>query len=267
MFALGGGDRDRDGKLMLPRLPTPVERAALQRRRDELGRWLLGGPRDFARVKALVATMLQGFGSKASTQEESELVYAQYAYALGGLPTWAIERACNRFASGGVSARDVGADKLDLTWGPSSAMIAVVARNIVAPLHRELRAVGDVLGGAPATRSESPEERESGKAAVASMTEEARSRMAAAGLEREQDAQRRAAAAKERGRAQLEARRREYVDAGLPAPEGDLFSSLPLLLASGWRIEDDAGDRRVLVAPPVRAPLTARETRDNEMGS
>lgn len=268
LSALGGGERDRDGRLYLPRILTPVERAELQKRKNALfDKWCKSGA-EFARIKAVVATMLLGFSTRAATAEEQNTINSQYAYTLSKLPAWAVERACLRFGSGDVRAADVGAKTLDLTWGPSSAQIGRVATSLYEPLYRELRAISDVLAGVPTPRTETNEEREKGKEAIAGMLSDAKSKMAGDQLLETEATARRSEASRERSRMQTDARRREYVDAGLPAPAGETFTSLPMMLHMGWRIEESPSGGSLLVAPHRRTASEHRgSTRDNEMGS
>lgn len=268
LSTLGVGERDRDGKLMLQRPLTPPERVMLQRRRDVLFKnFMQSGPRDHSRIKALVATMRLGFSSKASTSDEEDVINAQYAYALSIIPIWAIERACMRFASANVTAADVGVKVLDLTWGPSTAMIAHLARSISQPVHKEARAIADLIAGVPAPRSESTEDRAKNAEAIAKMTAETVARLSMDSIERETDDRRRSDAMRERAAAQLEMRRQEYRDAGLEPPKGTTFASLPMTLKLGWSIQDSPTGGRVLVAPRRAPGPERRPTKDNEMGS
>lgn len=268
LSTFGGGERDRDGKLMLPRPLTPPERVMLQKRRDVLFKnFMQSSPRDHSRVKALVAMMRLGFSSKASTEDEEDVINGQYAYALANIPAWAVERACMRFASANVTAADVGVKVLDLTWGPSTAMIAHLARSISQPVHKEARAIADLIAGVPAPRTEAPEDRARNAEAISKMTAETVAQLSMDSIEREADDRRRSDAMRERAAAQLEMRRQEYRDAGLEPPTGTTFASLPMTLKLGWSIQDSPSGGRILVAPRQAPGPGRRPTLDNEMGS
>lgn len=236
---------DRAGApVELARALKVEERSMLARRKETLDAWL--SPSSPSRAAASLSRMLSGMRGEAVGEEDAEVISAQYAFALRDLPFWAIERACQRFASGLVRPQEIGAKSLDVGFRPSTAQVATVARALSEPLERERDELdrilrGVVAGARPITRSRGSGASVDAHLAGADEAEVERRRRRTEEIKaRQPEVERRTNAA----------RAEEYRRAGLrpPEPRGGLITSLPMMLKMGHTIEE-IGDEKVLLGP------------------
>lgn len=245
---ISNGDRDSDGKLLLRRALTKPERAMLQDRARAVGPWTVPGSRE--RIVAAVTSMLVGWaaGGKSLTIREAGAIASQYAATLASQPTWAVERACLRFAQGSVTAEEVKAKSVDWSYPPTSAQVWMVTNDLSRHVRQEAVNIGAILRGT--VRAEmSAEERERMDAATAAWLEQSGARGRSAAIERE-------SARPLDDRKMADAALREYDRLGISRPAiqpGGLVTTPQLLLGMGWTIEAVNG-QNVLVAPPMEPP-------------
>lgn len=259
--------RDSGGRTLLRRALEAPERVSLREREKELLPWLVKpGHQD---LKSIMLAMFVGFAQRSETEEESEVKALQYAYALSSIPAWAVKRACDRFATGQVTAEEVGEKRaLARAYCPSTAHVALVARKFAEPLQRENVRIRAALAGIAPPPVQTDEEHAASAQRVEAMLADTRKHMAVKHLEEaEREARRREERAVETRKRDLEERRAEYLAAGLEPPpvKNGIVTSLSMMLHMGWTIGEHSG-RRMLIAPPRAAPRP-RETQIGEMGS
>jgi hypothetical protein len=245
MSAVITGERDDRYNAILRRALTPAERQALTKRAGEIAPLLERA--QYRKSAKIISEMLAGFGSSRASEDEAEVVAAQYAAALAGHPLWAIERACGRFSRGEVDADEVGAKHLDRAFAPSTAQLAMIAKKIVKPFEDDLIRIKMICGGTVVPEEISPEERERVGKKVAAFAAERRREEDSADEERRQSTQR-----------SLENTRNlvlaEYRQAGIAPVYSDngTLCSISLYRSLGYTIEEIDG-RRALVAPAKAA--------------
>lgn len=250
LLTLTTGDRDQRGNFVLREPLTPQQRESLQIRSAALGPWLASAPRHAA--AAAVTRMLIGFAGKPMSEKEATAVAAQYVGAMHGVPIWAVERTCTRFANGEVKPDEVGAKHLDRSFPPTTAQLRMVAIELVRPFGEEAVRIGMTLRGSLENR-ETPEEHARGKERIAAMHADFKARMGAKHLEEAQEDERqKAARTAEIMHREAEARANEYLEAGLEPPEPNeagITVSLAMMLKSGWIISTLGDGRKVLLGP------------------
>jgi hypothetical protein len=229
---------------------TPAERTSLQGRGKQIAPWIKrASPNE---IKDIVSRCFMGLGGEKVAPAQAEMMMAQYVTTLDGLPAWAIERACLRFARGEVKASDVGAKHIEIGMRPSSAHLRVVAFAISESIDREAMALSRALRAQPPKRrKETEEERAAGLAKTAAWIEQSSG-------PKEKPVP--AVGYAVRVREQLKARAREkilqeYEAAGLFVPEGEIVTSLPMLLEMGWTIVQTPTGRNALAKPDGSPPL------------
>jgi hypothetical protein len=233
--------RDDAGHFDLRRELTTPERAALEAREEELGPWLAPGRKED--IAAEINRLRLAFGVRGESEREAMGVAMQYAVELGGMPLWAVKRACLRFGGGHVQPEEVGAKRIDWSFPPSSAMLRIVATKIVRTWGEERERLRRTLAGSP-PRLEAPEP-------IVSTSVEAW----LAAREKEKVAEKLAAGDGRMDAKAVEQARhdvlREYDRMGLVRPKevpNKMLVSPHMLLRFGWTIEE-VGGRRVLLAP------------------
>lgn len=117
--------------------PAGTERDILEARREELRESLRPTPDDTAR--AVITLLLAGGKSYGMSERESDAREMLYAEALRGEPTWAIEKARQRFAKGGWQCNWDGRDV------PSTASIVAECRFITLDIEREIARISAIL--------------------------------------------------------------------------------------------------------------------------
>lgn len=242
MSAVATGGRDDSHNALLRRALTTVERQALSDRAGEIAPLLERGA--YRKIMRLVAEMLAGFGSARASEEEAEIIAAQYAAALGGLPVWAVERACGRFSRGEVEASEVGSKHLDRAFAPSTAQLRMVADKVVKPFVEDLYRIRMICGGTVERPDLSPEERERVGVKIAEYIEKRKREVDVENETKKQDG---GARAIENTKQMVLA---EYAAAGVKPvySENGTLCSLSLYRSVGYTIQDVGGER-VLVAP------------------
>jgi hypothetical protein len=242
--------RAADGTYTLRHELAKEERRALEARRNTVVDKLQPG-RPGEILPALLE-MLIGFGGAKQSVDEAKMIATQYAAVLSGLPTWAIKRACVRWAMGQVMPEEIDEKTINRSFPPSAAQVRVVAEAIVRPWMQEVARIKKTLIAKPEStvaediRAEAgPRVQAKAEAVKLSITDAIK-----------------ADEARERERNQaLTARslettdmliRRQYEARGLtPYERNGTLVSLPMLLSMGWTIENN-GIRDVLVAPAAR---------------
>jgi hypothetical protein len=233
-----------DGSITLRRALAKREKDELAARMGELRKWLQPAENTH-KIAQDVSAMLMGFGGPSTTKDEAEMIVTQYVAALQGLPYWAVARACMRFASGMVTAEELG-ETLVRGFRPSTAQLAVVARKFIEPLTEEVAKVSAVIIARAELplpdNSQTPEERAAYiKDSLIDFRGKMQSIDADAELEKIKRRQRECTIR------EAEQRVREYVDAGLDPPSGAFPASLPMMIKMGWKIKEIAAGKRVLV--------------------
>lgn len=249
LYAVATPETDPEGNFVLRRALSRHEREALARRKQTLTPWLEAGPRN--KVARAVTNMLVGWSAagKAMTMEEAAAVATQYTVALAGVPLWAVERACIRFAGGQVRAEELKRKSIDWSFPPSSADLRIVAVEIARPFGEELTRIRMTLNGrAGRPSTASLEERAAALARIDAWLAERRggdkyateAEMAARNARLFADEERR-----------TEEALRAYDALGLrrpPITKGKPVVTPSILMSLGWTVEEVDGDR-VLVTP------------------
>lgn len=242
-----GHEKNDDGGLTLRRPLTTTERDALKARTSELLPWVQ--PSGQTEIKDAIVRTFTGFASTPMSPHEAAVTATQYTMVMKGLPAWAVERACMRFASGDVRPQEVGAKTLDVSYRPSTAQLRMIAEEFVKPLQDEAHRIVLTLKGTAAKVLNEAERARGEKAA-----EEWLKTSGAAAAERHEE--RRKAAADENARREEESRQRlviaEYRRAGVDLPEAKhgLIPSLALMLSMGCEIVQERDGTKKLAIPP-----------------
>jgi hypothetical protein len=147
--------RRSDGAYELRRDLAATERGALEVRLKELDTWLEPARQSAAGQE--VSRMLLGWAAagRSMTPAEASAIATQYAMALGGVPLWAVKRACAKWASGSVSPSEVGLDvnkgqRINWDYPPSAPMVNIVAREIARPWGEEAARIRKIMASKPA---------------------------------------------------------------------------------------------------------------------
>ena len=121
-----------DGHPVADALPSPELRLAIAHRLEAIRRALLPLDRAMAereRAARVVNTMLTCWNLR---QDARETKAAIYVLALGRLPVWSVEQACQDVARGLVEG-------LDPDFPPSTARVHQLAEAALAPLRKEAK--------------------------------------------------------------------------------------------------------------------------------
>lgn len=250
-------ERDERGKMVLRAPISTIDRQTIAKRRDALVPAVAPAPP--VKIKAAVAQMLTGFGSSRESDDSAAAAsVAQYVHILMGLPIHAIERACRRFAAGEVTADEVGAKRIERAFAPSTAQLRMVAERVARPYYDEHRCAEMLLKGVTERVPLTPEERERAGARIRSMHGEVTAALAKSNLDdaRRQDEQH-VDISKTVRDANDKIILKAYQDKGLAPVYADTerttLVSLEMMVARGWRIEEDQNGKNVLVAPAKKA--------------
>ena len=246
--------RRPDGSYELRRELDQTERRAIEARRNFVVDNVQGAKP--AEIINHVLEMLIGFGGAKQSEDDARLIATQYAVVLGGLPTWAIKRACMRWAMGQVTPEEIGEKTINRSFAPSAANVRVVAEAIVRPAYQEVARINKTRAARMVTTATDEQRAEAAPRIQAGAEQVRRVMTEAQRLDRDRDALRQ----KEIDERALETSqrliRREYEARGLvPIEKGGMLVSLPMLLSLGWTI-DHNGIREVLVEP---APVPKRK--------
>lgn len=117
--------------------PVGIEREALEARRAELQHSLRPTPDDTAR--AVITLLLANGKSYGMTERESDAREVLYGDALRDEPTWAIEKARQRFAKGGWKCNWDGRDV------PPTASVVAECRFITLEVETEIARISAIL--------------------------------------------------------------------------------------------------------------------------
>lgn len=243
--------RSSEGVYTLRRELTSTERRAIIGRRN-----LVVDNLQAARAGDIyddVLAMLVGFGSARQGEDDAKEVATQYVTMLGGMPAWAIRRACLRWGSGQVTADEIGERMINRAFAPSPAQVRVVAEKIARPFVQEVARINKTLS-ATTDKTITPEQREESRPRIQAKLEEFHQIMAARALADIQPAAPPPPGAPPRLSPQerteqeclAEYRRRELT----PVYLGGKLVSIPLLISLGWRIENN-GWRDILIQPGI----------------
>jgi hypothetical protein len=141
-------DVDREGRRILAFAPDARLRSLLQIRLLKLQAALAPGrPSDLARA---VVEMMLGFSAARVSDEDAELVAAQYVRVLTHLPLWAVQQGCLRFARGRVTKTECPDWKR--AYAPSTAQLCHVAEASVREYWSEESRITAALAGVPTHR-------------------------------------------------------------------------------------------------------------------
>lgn len=245
-------ERGPNGEPTLRRALTPKERAELGDRRAVLARWF--PPGNMRRKRDVITLMMTGLGSKGASEDEAEIIVTAYVQIVADLPDWAVERACNRFASGSVTAAELKVKVFDRGFAPNTAQLYAIASAIAYPYKQELYTIRAVLDGVvPAPRRAADEA--ATKAKMDSVVDGLARKMTG-----DDDLRGRSAYfASTIADGTQAMQHAEYAAAGVEIPPGT-FVSLSMRLKLGWRIEEVRG-RNMLIAPAKAAPRSFDQDR------
>ena len=255
VWRLSTNDRDDVGRMVLTAKLTTIDREAIARRRDMLAPAIARA--ESRQIRNAVLQMLIGWSSaKDSNDESAKATLAQYVHVLMGLPMFAIERSCGRWARGEVAPGEVGERQLSRSFAPSTAQVRIVAEKIAQPYFDEFRKCSLLLHTIVQRPPLSEEDRKKEGDAISRMHEEYKRGQA----ERElNDLQSRAKQEADRTQQARDRNERfiqnEYAKAGVKpvADESGSIRPLSILLQQGWQIMGIKGEN-VLVAPRGNAP-------------
>ena len=126
--------RPANGPRHLRRALTAEERAALEKRRDELAPWVAGyeGDRERDQVALAVADMFGAYRSARHVNEDAVGLIDSVCRLLRDFPVWAIVKACNSIQQFGVWRNGA----FDRQWPPSDP-------EIMSEVREKLRLYGD----------------------------------------------------------------------------------------------------------------------------
>lgn len=239
---------DERGKMLIAAPLTADERAMIHKRMRVVAEGVT--PAADRMLKNAVLELLSGMASTEREDVSAAVTVTQFVTVLRGLPYFAVKRACDRFASGMVTAEEIGGERVSRTFRPSTAQLRIVAENIARPYWDEA-SVGHLLLNAEVERP---------------MVKSAESRQRAADFRRSFSEQVAAAEIEERNQT---ARDMEYLEAhkfnrdrdaliegyrarGLEPVFADPLkvhvTSIEMLLHNGWSIEEVEG-RPTLMRP------------------
>ena len=156
--------------MLLPTLLNGAEREMINRRLGMITPHLV--PADRRKIKEQVVQMMSGFGSASGDDDGAMATIAQFVKIMEGLPLFAIQRACMRWAAGDVKPDEVHEQSLRRGFPPSTAQLRIVAENIARP-HRDEAATAHALLNAK--KAPDPKDKsEDAKARVRAMHTDAR---------------------------------------------------------------------------------------------
>lgn len=253
------GFKNRDGTYELRRAITAPERRQLEARRNNIVDNL--GACNPDAVLDDIIEMLMGFDSANFQNEEAaRMVASQYAHVLAPYPSWAVKRACGRWARGEVKPDEIGERSLSRRAAPSTAQVAIVAENIVRPHRQELVRLNQTLKAGSVPKPPTEDERKIAAPRIQSMFEE----VAAKGAEADLAEQSRVAAVQAEVARKTRERneywiKREYLELGLTPPTP--LHSLSTMLSLGYEVRNFGG-KNVLLRPEPAPPREPKERPD-----
>ena len=220
---------------------------ALKTRANLLERWLAPGQRADIRGRRRPGCCSGTSISASVSVGDAKEVAAQWASALRDLPGWAVHRTCLRFSQGRVRASELGVERLDPGFAPSTAQVHRIATAIMAAEVAERARLEAVLNGR--VTPEAPQ-----RPALAGITAAQAhlvDRDQRAALESDERIKRQTAEAPHVEKRNNDARIEEYRRAGLkpPEPHGGIVVSLPMMLKMGFKIAKVRGETVLVQAP------------------
>lgn len=243
------GERDREGRAVLRRMLTAVERETVGRRAAVVDRWLDTGM--IAEKTDAVLGMMIGKKPFLTSTDDAKEIALQYAHVCRDLPEWAVVRACGRFSRGEVKPDEIGEKTIDFGWRPSDAHLHMVAHAIARFMFEERVRLDDAMRGAPALPGP---RREAPKPGLRPMDDwRDKRRLEAEGEQVERQLRQEADAGRLRAES-IERAADTYRRAGLEPPvvlPGQIPVTLQMRLRHGYTIEADEAGKPVLVSPPV----------------
>jgi hypothetical protein len=126
-------------KIALINLPSEAERGRLQARYTELMKALRD--HDRKEIGAVIADMLGSYDvskKKYKTKKDMYEVVAKYVADLSGVPTWAIQIACERIRMG-------VAPDISHVYEPTTIQVRVLAVSIAQPYKDEVISIGNIM--------------------------------------------------------------------------------------------------------------------------
>jgi hypothetical protein len=197
---------------------------------------------DNKEIAAIVADMLAAYDvaqAKQLTAAERKVALVTYVRELQGVPTWAVQEACNRIRLG--TAPDISHH-----FKPTPIQVRVLAVSIAQPWKAEALQIGEILGAEQ--YHEGPSEEERGRVAIKwrALSEALKGRADGddGGLNRlaqvaSEEAEKEKALISERLRRSAENTeamiRREWTASGEKPPEGVLVSRSLVKLMEEWK--------------------------------
>lgn len=235
--ALKTGQKDETGTPVLSRAVTDAERQQIYARRDELSPWMTKA--DYPTLKGYVVRMLIERGKE---REKALARAGEFVKALGSVPSWAANRACDEFGRGVATAELI--EDGDFVQGavPEPRHIAHRARLILRPFQREWESLLDILRGVVGVRALSADDRKKLSAKFRKVADQ----MMSANLVSDERLRERARSAQLRLDGIVRAR--EWQEAGVEPPSPDKTGYVPTLalcIALGGRVQELEGKRRL----------------------
>ena len=174
------GGHYQGSQLLTDNLPTPADRQAL-------------GVRARALVSALkmsnVGEKAQSIGSMLACWRDTlwggaddpnarRKVIGKFVQEVDGIPTWAVQRACDTIRMGNAPSKIGDADLgISMAFPPSTVSVRKLAESYTNPFRKELTDIGDVLRAKKIEHAVPEAERESVKAGLTSLARDMRSRL------------------------------------------------------------------------------------------
>ena len=126
-------------KIALINMPTEAERGRLKARYTELMKSLKD--HDRKEIGAIISEMLSSYNvakQRYKTKKDMMEVVARYVADLHGVPTWAVQTACERIRMG-------VAPDISHVYEPTTIQLRVLAVSIAQPYKEEVIAIGNIV--------------------------------------------------------------------------------------------------------------------------
>lgn len=233
---------------------TQDERIMVERRAVSLEAALSPQDGDHERMMIALAELYDSYRSMRPPVDDEAMRRVQSAARLlAEFPGWAVEVVCVKIRKAGYIING----RLEQTYAPSDAQIHSAVAEYLEPRRKHMIAAQTLLQAAVAPKIE-----ESMTPLETSM-DDFRVRMAGGRLRADAleliETERREKILAEKRQRDIQDRRNDYIANGLPAPTGDNFTTLPMMLKLGWRIEEFPDGTKQLVGGPGKRMMTKQQ--------
>ena len=138
-----------EDRRILATLPTPSQRLAIEKHRDQCAALLARTPlndedcrkRTFGHIAKLMLAKPSRVGGPETTEARGET----YVIALDDVPTWAVEAAIRKWHRG---EHDRHPQTFDYRWAPESADLRKLALREVSGVRKRILTIENILGAA-----------------------------------------------------------------------------------------------------------------------